>query len=234
MIGFVYFDAAGTLLQPWPSVGTVYARACRPHGLMATPAEVDVAFGRVWRLRLQRRDRGLVLAGRDEEAARQWWRYLVEEVLVALNFTGDRAGCFEACYRSFADPGSWQVFPEVQEVVSCLRQSGVGVGILSNWDARLPSLLDALGLSPLFEHVLVSALEGCAKPDQEIFRRAAARAGLAASRILHVGDDPRLDLAAAQAAGFHALLLDRRRRPPAPGAIPDLRSLTIRMQKIDA
>ena len=234
MIGFVYFDAAGTLLRPWPSVGTVYARACRPHGLTATPMEVDIAFRRAWRLRLQRGDRGLVRAGRDEEAARRWWRDLVEEVLVALNFTGDRAGCFAACYRSFADPASWQVFPEVQEVVACLRKRGLGVGILSNWDTRLPRLLDALGLAPLFDPVLVSALEGYAKPDPEFFRRAAARAGLPASRILHVGDDPRLDLAAARAAGFQALLLDRRGVSPAPVAIPDLCAISARIEKIDS
>ena len=113
MIEFVYFDAAGTLLRPWPSVGAVYARACRPHGLTASPAEVDTAFRLMWRRRLQRGDQGLSRAGRDEEAARRWWRGLVEEVLVDLNFTGDREGCFSACYRSFADPDSWKVFPEV-------------------------------------------------------------------------------------------------------------------------
>jgi putative hydrolase of the HAD superfamily len=234
MIGFVYFDAAGTLLRPWPSVGTVYARACRPHGLTATPAEVDIAFRRVWRLRQQRGDRGLVHAGRDEEAARRWWRGLVEEVLVGLNFKGDGAGCFAACYRSFADPASWQVFPEVQEVVHRLGERGLGVGILSNWDTRLPRLLDALGLASLFDPVLVSALEGYAKPDPEIFRRAALRVGLPPSGILHVGDDPSLDLTAAQAAGFHALLLDRRSDSPAPLAISDLRAVMARIAKIDS
>jgi len=225
VIEFVYFDVAGTLLRPWPSVGAVYARACRAHGLTATPAAADGAFARVWRQRLQRGDSGLTRAGRDEEAARRWWRGLVDEVLEALSFTGDGDACFEACYRSFADPGSWRVFPEVVEVVARLKEQGLGVGLLSNWDTRLPALLAALDLAAWFKPVLVSALEGCAKPDPEIFRRAAARAGLPAARILHVGDDPRLDFAAARAAGFHALLLDRREGAPAPGAIPDLRAV---------
>jgi HAD superfamily hydrolase (TIGR01509 family) len=108
------------------------------------------------------------------------------------------------------------------------------VGILSNWDARLPDLLEALGLAQLFDPVLVSALEGYAKPDPEIFLRAAARAGLPASGILHVGDDPNLDLAAARAAGFHALLLDRRSDSPAAATIPDLCAVMDHIEKTDS
>jgi len=225
MIRFVYLDAAGTMLRPWPSVGELYVNACRPYGLEASPRRAQEIFRRIWDRRVEEGDNRLVQAGSDLDAARHWWRGLVNEVLDGLEFSGDRDGCFEACYRQFALPDSWHVYEEVRQVVAGLRRLGLGVGVLSNWDARLPDLLEKLKLASLFDTVIVSALEGCAKPDPVIFRRAAARTGLRPDQIVHVGDHPRLDREAAQRAGLHALLVDRQGVHRGDTVIDDLRGV---------
>jgi putative hydrolase of the HAD superfamily len=225
VIRFVYLDAAGTMLRPWPSVGELYVQACRPYGLAVSPGRAENVFRTIWESRVEAGDGGLIQAGTDEQAARRWWRTLVNEVLDALEFAGDRNGCFEACYEKFALPSSWHVYEEVRQVVSELRRLGLGVGVLSNWDARLPDLLEKLELAALFDAVVVSALEGCAKPDPAIFRQAAHRVGLPVGEILHVGDHPRLDLQAARRAGLHALLVDRRGTSGSDDVIPDLRGV---------
>lgn len=222
MIRFVFLDAAGTLLRPWPSVGELYVRACRPYGLEASPERAQEIFHTIWSRRVEEGDDGLTQAGDDQDAARIWWRQLVNQVLDGLGFAGNRDGCFEACYKQFALPESWHVYAEVRQVVATLRQRRLGVGVLSNWDARLPALLEDLGLAELFDTVVVSALEGCSKPDPAFFLRAARRVGLPAHEILHVGDHPRLDRDAAHQAGFHALLVDRQGGAPGDGTIPDL------------
>ena len=37
-------DAAGTLVRPWPSVGAVYGRTAREHGIEVSDGEVDREF----------------------------------------------------------------------------------------------------------------------------------------------------------------------------------------------
>jgi HAD superfamily hydrolase (TIGR01549 family) len=56
----------------------------------------------------------------------------------------------------------------------------------------------------------VSAHElGCAKPDPRMFDAACAIAGARPDEVLHVGDDPALDVLGARAAGLHAAWLRR-------------------------
>jgi putative hydrolase of the HAD superfamily len=208
-VRFIYLDAAGTILRPWPSVGAVYAGACRPFGLAASAEDVETAFRVVWADCRSKGDDGMTRAGTDLEAGRRWWRQFMNRIFDTLHFNGDRDGCLEVCYQRFSQADAWQVFPDVLPAIHKMRQRGLGVGVLSNWDARLPSLLQALGLKELFSTVVVSALEGVAKPEPALFARAALQAGYGAQSILHVGDDPQLDLDAARAAGFHSLLVDR-------------------------
>ena len=37
-------DAAGTLVRPWPSVGAVYGRTAREHGIEVSDEEVNTKF----------------------------------------------------------------------------------------------------------------------------------------------------------------------------------------------
>lgn len=86
---------------------------------------------------------------------------------------------------------------------------------MSNWDSSLPPLLSALGLTPYFDGLLVSALFGASKPAPAIFEEAVRRAGVPAGEVLHVGDSLHDDYDGARAAGLAALLVDRHRRAPA-------------------
>jgi FMN phosphatase YigB (HAD superfamily) len=82
-----------------------------------------------------------------------------------------------------------------------LRAAGVRLVAASNWDCSLPSVLGRVGLAPLLDGVVSSAVAGAAKPDERLFRAALEAAGV----------EPALerDVAGAQAAGMRALLLDR-------------------------
>jgi beta-phosphoglucomutase-like phosphatase (HAD superfamily) len=80
------------------------------------------------------------------------------------------------------------VFPEVPAVLAALRARGVRLAIVSNWDSRLPALLDRVGLSPWFDAILVSGIEGVEKPAPEIFLRAARRLGVAPQACVQILD----------------------------------------------
>ncbi len=69
--------------------------------------------------------------------------------------------------------------------------------------------LRTLGIEPRFGAVIISGEVGIAKPDPAIFDLALERLGVEHSRVWHVGDSLRYDVAGAKAAGLTAVWLNR-------------------------
>lgn len=96
----------------------------------------------------------------------------------------------------------------------------VPVASLTNGNADL----DRIGIREHFAHHVCARDTGIPKPDARIFLAAAERLGLAPDEILHVGDDPELDVVGARDAGLRTAWINRSRHPW-PGALgrkPDL------------
>lgn len=91
---------------------------------------------------------------------------------------------------------------------------------LSNGNADLKRI----GIDAHFSASLSARELGVGKPSAAIFRAACARLDLAPEHVLHVGDDPELDVAGARDAGLGAAWLNRGDGAwPTPcGAAPDL------------
>ena len=77
--------------------------------------------------------------------------------------------------------------------------------ILSNADVTLRDRLHEMGIHDLFDTVVSSAEEGVAKPESEIYERAAARLGLAPGACVFV-DDAEANVRAAEALGMRGIL----------------------------
>jgi putative hydrolase of the HAD superfamily len=88
---------------------------------------------------------------------------------------------------------------------------------LAQMAARFPLLavsngnadLARVGVDHLFAGSVSARDAGVAKPDGRIFAAAAKRLGLAPQQVLHVGDDPALDVLGALAAGMQAVWVNR-------------------------
>jgi putative hydrolase of the HAD superfamily len=142
-----------------------------------------------------------------------WWRALVYRVLeqVAPGLDAlDRDAFFEGAYGHFAEPGVWDLYPEVAEVLVALKRR-FDLNVISNFDGRLRMIFEHLGVSQFFSHVFLSSELGADKPDPEIYRRALELAGLQPNETLHVGDDPVRDWDGATAAGLSTFRLERPR-----------------------
>ena len=85
------------------------------------------------------------------------------------------------------------------------------MGIVSNFDSRLRSILQHLGIAPYFKSVTIATEEGIAKPNPELFRLAMCRHGLDAGDALYVGDSMKRDVEASRAAGMVPVLILRER-----------------------
>ena len=86
------------------------------------------------------------------------------------------------------------------------------MGVISNWDSRLISTLENIGLGRYFDFILPSAVVGSAKPDKKIFEEALRLSGVKPHEACHIGDEIRTDVAGAQSVGIHPILLDRDNR----------------------
>jgi putative hydrolase of the HAD superfamily len=118
-------------------------------------------------------------------------------------------------------------FPEAPGVLRELRSRGLALVVCSNWDVSLHDVLARTGLDALLDGAVTSAEHGAAKPDPSIFHAALALAGAAPEQALHVGDDARVDVDGARAAGIRPVLLARGAEPAAaPDGVPVIHTLT--------
>jgi FMN hydrolase / 5-amino-6-(5-phospho-D-ribitylamino)uracil phosphatase len=97
------------------------------------------------------------------------------------------------------------LFPDV---LPALRQLGerYRLASFSNGNADL----GRIGLRDLFGVSLNARQVGAAKPAAHCFQVLAARLALAPAQILHVGDDPQLDIEGARVAGLRTAWMSRR------------------------
>lgn len=98
--------------------------------------------------------------------------------------------------------------PGMQKVVEWASQN-YGVGLLTNiMPGLLPSLISKAVIPNLKYEVIIDSSEtGLIKPDQQIFKVAAEKAGVEPSKILLV-DDTRENVATAESLGWHVLWFD--------------------------
>ncbi len=96
--------------------------------------------------------------------------------------------------------------PGTADVVRELHAAGVPLWGLTNWSAELyphaPDRFDVLGL---LRDVVVSGVEGVAKPDPRVFEVLAGRVSLPLERLVLV-DDREANVAAARAAGMDGIV----------------------------
>jgi putative hydrolase of the HAD superfamily len=209
VIKAIFFDAAGTLIYLPKSVGRHYAYVGERIGLRLDPSALDEAFARCWKQTPARP----AIDGPREDDDKGWWRELVNRVLDQVSpglDALDRDAFFEGAYSHFAEPGVWDLYLEVGEVLAVLHDR-FDLAVISNFDGRLRMILEHLGVSKFFSHVFLSSELGADKPDPEIFRRALRLSGTQPNETLHVGDDPERDWKGATNAGLPIFQLDRPR-----------------------
>jgi putative hydrolase of the HAD superfamily len=191
----VTFDAGGTLIEPWPSVGAVYAEVAARFGISCRPETLTSQFASAWRAR------------NHFDYSRSHW---FEVVTHAFTGTADVSHeLFEAIYQRFSEPSAWLIYDDVIPALQQLERAGIRLAIISNWDERLPPLLDQLGLTTYFEEIVFSTAVGAHKPDPRIFQHAADRLQVRPEAILHIGDNQTEDVKGGQSAGLNAFRIRR-------------------------
>jgi REG-2-like HAD superfamily hydrolase len=194
----ITFDAAGTLLHPAEPVAQVYARLAARHGCVRDEAAIGAAFG------ASMRDAKALRIG--DPTWRKFWAHVV-----ATSTGCDATALVDELYDHYAAAEAWRLTGGTLDGLELMRRTGTRVGMISNWDTRLRSLLDGLGVLERLDVLVVSGEIGIEKPDPRIFEHAARELGVPIGAMVHVGDDAEDDIAGATAAGARAVHVDEAR-----------------------
>jgi putative hydrolase of the HAD superfamily len=189
------------------------------------------------RLRLALRERlGVDVSEQAAEAAMRaeisYYRAHLHEGRDAASLADLRARCaaamgpvlgVEVPVDVLLDALRFFAYPDVAPALRELREAGLKLVVVSNWDHSLHERLQETGLAPLLDGALASAEVGSAKPDGAIFAAALELAGT--GDAWHVGDTVEADVEGALNAGLRPVLIARGATPAAPDGVPVIDSL---------
>ena len=161
-------------------------------------------------------------------------RVAAERLDLAHDFTTQRQLTLEHAFAScgiteapvaalweiyFAERNSVELYPDSLPALRRITARWP-LASLTNGNADL----QRIGIHAHFSHHICARDSGVAKPDPRIFRAAAALLGVAPGQILHVGDDPLMDVVGAREAGLRTAWINRDGQPwPTElGASPEL------------
>jgi putative hydrolase of the HAD superfamily len=192
MVRAVFLDALGTLVElepPWISLrGRVPPEVSDERLVAALRAEMAYY-------------RDHAHEGRDESSLGE-----LRERCAAI--VSEKLGV-EISVDELVDSIRFSAYPDVPPALAGLRERGLSLVAVSNWDCALPRVLERVGLDGMLDGTVTSAGAGARKPDPAIFEPALELAGCEPAEAVHVGDTAAEDVEGARAAGIRPLLLDR-------------------------
>ncbi|XP_028398623.1 haloacid dehalogenase-like hydrolase domain-containing protein 3 [Dendronephthya gigantea] len=206
-IRLITFDATNTLFKVHGGVGKVYAETAIKYGVGANPQEVDKNFKKAFK---QHTIKFPNFGQSFGMSSQQWW-----DRVVYCSFNGEvESGILRKIsselYINFSKRSHWELFPDVFPVLDHFKIRDVKLGVISNFDERLKTILTELTIGKYFTFVLSSRETQWWKPSPEIFHHGISMVTKCSpANTLHIGDNLELDYNAARNAGMEALLLQR-------------------------
>lgn len=219
-VRIVSFDAVGTLIYAYPSVGAIYAEVLARHGVTVQPAWIESRFREGFRSAIAKPRERI-----SEVEERRFWERVVAHVFDHLLAPEQFAAAFDELWETFSHGHRWRSRADAAPVLRILRERGYRLVVVSNSDARFHQVFGDLALTPLFERIFVSSELGAEKPSPALFRAIEGELDCTPDEVLHIGDSMHHDLNGAELAGWHARLLIADDGKPPPDGIAAIRAL---------
>lgn len=210
MFKAVFFDMGGTLSTQEPSRYDVIQEYLRSKGYAFALQPVRAAYLAAdltyydW----------LANTPREERTEAAYQRLLQRYHRTFLHHLGLRDGDdwleeMTALFLANVKRRHNALYPDVRPALAALRDRGLRLGVVSNWDLSLDDHVQELGLEPYLDTVVGSQAVGSEKPQARIFQIALTQVGVKAAEALHVGDMYPADVLGARAASLTPVLIDR-------------------------
>eukprot|EP01038_Epipyxis_sp_PR26KG_P004677 gene4677-6571_t len=215
----ITFDAYDTLIIPSQSIGRWYREllnsACSMQIRLPRPELFTKAFKAAY---AERAAAYPCFGAKNGMSSREWWYAVVEKTYKTTENLNQidhseidelLPELFERLYDDvFGTREGWILKENVEYTLNKLTEwrdqgSGPKLGVLSNFDDRLPNILADLGISKHFDFILTSYECKEEKPSAELFNLALQKVQLSSSAAAyHVGDSIDNDIVGAAAANW--------------------------------
>lgn len=207
----VTFDVTDTLLQFRSSLGKQYSEIGLKHGVFCNEDALTSNFKANWyHLRKEHPN-----FGKNSIGWYDWWNEMVFRTFKAADLSIDdkklklissdlielymSSQCWSQCYGTLG-------------ILSYLRNTGVKLGVISNFDERLSNLLENTHIRHYFNFIVTSYAVGFEKPDVQIFQEAFKKSqieNLKPYECLHIGDTAGVDYIGAKNANWNGALVNK-------------------------
>ncbi|BAY07908.1 HAD-IA family hydrolase [Calothrix sp. NIES-2098] len=210
----IFLDAVGTLIGVKGSVGEVYRQIAQEFDVEVSADTLNKAF-----IDSFKASPPPIFLDADSQDILQrefdWWRIIAlntfESAGVLKQFA-DFSAFFSELYIHFGTAEPWFVYPDVLPALVNWRRMGIELGVISNFDSRIYSVLQSLGLRDFFASITISTQARAAKPDPQIFTIALEKHGCSPEAAWHIGDSVEEDYNGAKAAGLRGILINREQK----------------------
>ncbi|MDA8333382.1 MAG: HAD family hydrolase [Peptococcaceae bacterium] len=202
----ILFDVYGTLIEietdeHWEEVYRTIAHYLTYEGIYMHRFEVRDLYFQIVQQRLD--------ASREEypevDQVAVWGEFLSRRSAAATAQT--RLPLFLACLHRGVARKRLRTNQNVTRVLEALRHRYI-LGIVSDAQAvYVRSEMQALGLLPFFDHLVISSEYGFRKPDRRLFESALQKISLQPDEVLFVGNDTFRDIVGGRRAGIKTVLL---------------------------
>ncbi|MBW4561700.1 MAG: HAD family hydrolase [Mojavia pulchra JT2-VF2] len=207
----IFLDAVGTLIGVKGSVGEVYSQIAEEFGVKVSADTLNTTFIQSFKTAPPP-----IFPDTDSQEIPQrefdWWRIIAlntfESAGVLKQFS-DFSAFFSELYIHFGTAQPWFVYPDVLPALISWRRLGIQLGVVSNFDSRIYSVLQSLGLRDFFKSITISTQARAAKPDPQIFAVALEKHECSPEAAWHIGDSLEDDYNGAKAAGLRGILINR-------------------------
>uniref|UniRef100_A0A6M2DUF1 Putative reg-2-like protein n=1 Tax=Xenopsylla cheopis TaxID=163159 RepID=A0A6M2DUF1_XENCH len=213
----ITFDVTDTLLEYRMDPGSQYAEAGLMFGVHCEPQELSANVKR----QVKCMSRLHPNFGRyDNMPWESWWRKVVfnsfKDCSNGNEINEHSLTCIaDQLIIKYEDASVWRVVDGSRNLLNCLKQNNICIGIISNFDTRLKNILRNMNLDKDFKFIITSYVVNCEKPDVEIFEKALQQSGVPGIKpkhAIHIGNTPLKDYIGARNAGWNAILMTTERK----------------------
>jgi HAD superfamily hydrolase (TIGR01509 family) len=146
-----------------------------------------------------------------EAAEREQFERYYQILLETLGVPGPHDAAVRDLVDAHFSQPEIEAFPDTVTVLNTLREKGLLLAVVSNAWPSLEWQYRMLGLREYFGLFVISAVVGCCKPDERIFRKAIEESRLPPSALLFVDDEPEY-VGQAIALGMKGVVIAREQR----------------------
>lgn len=128
---------------------------------------------------------------------------LVDEFQIKDWSVSELLRSYELCFSGFCKPK-----PGALEAIKTLKEKQFKLGLVSNAKSPFQERnFNALGVSELFDCVIISEAVGYRKPQRQIFELACEEIGISPKQTVFVGDNPTADIDGANNCGMYTVYI---------------------------